>query len=95
MTGTTPGVDLGPVTLPLVFDRYTAFTLDRTNSTVFVGNRGNLDGSGRAAATLNLPRGLPVALIGRTLFHAFAVFDTPGSSRARFASNPFPLTLIP
>ena len=95
LTGTEPGVALGGATLPLVFDRYTAFTFAHTNSTVLVGNRGQLDGSGRAAATLNLPRGLPLSLIGRTLFHAYAVFEQPGTTRARFASNPFPLTLVP
>lgn len=37
------------------------------------------------------PRGLSPALIGRTLFHAYAAFDVPGTAQARFASNPFPL----
>jgi hypothetical protein len=95
MTGTAPGVDLGPVTLPLVLDRYTSFTLANANSALFPSSRGQLDGAGRASATVVLPPALSPALIGRTLFHAYVVFDTPGTGKAKFASNPFPLTLVP
>jgi hypothetical protein len=95
MTGTEPGLPLGPVTLPLVPDRYMAFSAAHPNSAFFVNSRGRLDAAGRATASLQLPTVLSTALIGRSLFHAYAVFDGPGTRRARFTSNPFPLTLVP
>lgn len=94
MTGTAPGVPLGPVTLPLVPDSYTSFVVAQTNTATFVENRGRLDAAGRAAPSIHLPPGLPAALIGHTFFHAYAVFGAPGPT-ALFASNPFPLTLVP
>lgn len=95
MTGTAPGIALGPVTLPLVPDAYTAFTLAQRNSAFFVASSGRLDAAGRAAPALNLAPGVSLSLIGAHLFHAGLVLDLPGTGAARFATNAFPLTLVP
>ena len=94
MTGTAPGIPLGAVTVPLFSDAYTRFTLTQPNTTVLVNTFGQLDSLGRATAVIHLRGGLPAALIGLTLFHAYAVFDLPWTGAAQFASNPFPLTLV-
>ncbi|MBI4878801.1 MAG: metallophosphoesterase [Planctomycetes bacterium] len=95
MSGTEPGLPLGALTLPLVPDWYMVVTIQAANSTVFASTFGALDGAGAAAAAVNLAPGLAASFVGTTLCHAYVVFDPPPASTACFASNPFPLTLLP
>lgn len=89
VTGTQPGQDLGPVTLPLNFDPYFAFTLTQPNSGILFNQIGILDGSGGANALLVVPPGLPGALAGFVFHHAYTLLGVP------FVSNPAPARLVP
>ena len=93
-TGTEPGIPLSGVTLPLVVDGYLVTTFTRPNTPPLANSLGTLDGSGRATATLTLPAGLPPALAGLQVFHAFLALD-PVSQAVLFASSPARLTLAP
>jgi hypothetical protein len=89
-TGTLPGVNLGNLHVPLNPDVYTNFTIGNANSTILKSTRGTLDANGRAAASFNVPSGLP-AMAGFTLHHAYVVHDSSG--RLFMASNAVPLKL--
>ncbi len=53
----------------------------------------SLDESGKATATLTLPKGIPTSLVGTTVHHAYmAVTLAPFSFD--FASNAVPLKLV-
>ncbi|MEM7204896.1 MAG: aryl-sulfate sulfotransferase [Planctomycetota bacterium] len=90
-SGTSPGLPVRGVTLPLVPDPYLIFTANASAAGVppFLGT---LDGAGNASATLFLPP-LPV-LAGLTLHHAYAVFDT-ATRQVTHVSNPVPLRYEP
>lgn len=92
ITGTSPGVPLGPVTIPLRPDPYTNLTIAFANSAAFTNTRGILDASGNAKASLNLPRGYndPQA-IGTRLYHAYIVYDAAGYY---LASNPVEARIV-
>lgn len=92
-SGTAPGFAVGGVVLPLVADGYTDFTLASANAGVFSGTFGNLDGCGRATASIVLPGGSDAALAGLALNHAFLTIDT-GTFAPDFASNASPLNLV-
>ena len=87
-TGTKPGVTLpspvGSVTLPLVPDIYTDFTIALANTAPWVKTRGTLDATGKAQASIVLPK-VPSAL-GVVLYHAYLVYDPKGNFY--MASNP-------
>ena len=89
VTGTTPGIPLLGVNIPLNFDLYTSFTIANPNVLPLLGFRGGLDASGRASASFVLPGGLVNGSV--TLYHAYVVFDSTG--RFYCASNSRPLKL--
>ncbi|MFQ5505597.1 MAG: FG-GAP-like repeat-containing protein, partial [Planctomycetota bacterium] len=78
MTGTHPGIRLGPVILPLHLDAYTFLTLRMPNIPPFLRTLGLLDASGKAQAAFVMPRGLPPSLAGLELNHAFVTSGRPG-----------------
>jgi hypothetical protein len=92
-SGTTPGINLDGLNLPLNFDSYTNFTLSAPN-TFIAGSLGLFDGLGRATATLNVPAGLSPAAIGLTLSHAYFVMDN-GTFAVVETSMPANLTVVP
>jgi hypothetical protein len=90
MDGGAPrGMPLGKVTLLLNTDGYFWFTVLCPN-TLIANSIGVLDGSGKATATVQVPRLSPV-LIGLRFYHAFIAFR----SSIDYASTPVPLTLGP
>jgi hypothetical protein len=90
-TGTFPGVPLDHgVTIPLVVDGYTYFTLD--GAPHIVGQVGSLDIAGKASATIDIPPGLGY-LAGLTIHHAFVWFDL--AIFALRASDPVSTLLVP
>ncbi len=91
VTGTKPGVPLGGVVVPLRYDFYTDFTVAAPNSTVLSTSRGTLDAKGRGKATLNVPKGLPSAAVGATIYHAFITFT---GTTIHMASNPVSVLLV-
>ena len=95
LSGTAPGIPIGSIELPLVQDDYTIFSLWNANLGWFGNTSGLLDGSGTAQASLTLPSGLPPTFAGLTAYHAFMVYTSPRLRSADFASNAFPLTLLP
>ena len=80
LSGTSPGVTIGSVQVPLNPDFYTDFSLSGSPQ-FYTGFLGTLDADGRASATFTLPPGL--ALPPLQLHHAFVAFDGQGAiSRA-------------
>ena len=91
-SGTSPGIDLGAFTLPLVLDLYTRSTLLLANSALLPGSFGPLDAIGHRAAAVDLPSGVSPALAGLELHHACVLFS--GGSVVG-VSNAAPLELAP
>ena len=95
-SGTSPGLPLDGLLLPLNVDGYTLATLMEPNRPPLGNTYGLLDAGGRATATITVPTGLPAGLAGLTLHHAFAVVELlPALLHVVHVSNAVPLTLTP
>ena len=90
-SGTTPGLPLGAVTLPLNADAYTNFVL-ANGSLVFAPASGFLGLDGRATTTLTIPA-LPSVVGPVTAHHAFLALSVFPAITIDFASNPVALVL--
>jgi hypothetical protein len=90
ITGTTPGVNLLSVHIPLNPDLYTDVAMGAVNTTVFTTFKGTLDANGFATASFNVPANLPLPP-GFTFDHAYVVYDASG--KFYMASNAVPLRL--
>jgi hypothetical protein len=95
LSGTSPGIPVDSVVLPLNFDGYLNFTLTVPNSTVLSTSLGFLSGGGAATTRFNLPAGAVPALAGSTVNHATLVLDIPGTGVAQIASQAVPCSLVP
>ena len=93
-TGTSPGLPVDGVVLPLVVDAYLLLTLNQPFG-LFQGTFGFLDASGAATASLVVPPGSDPALAGLVLHHAGLVVDLVGTGQASWATNAVPLELLP
>jgi hypothetical protein len=91
LTGTSPGIQVDGLTLPLVFDSYTVDTLLLANQGSWQQTFGFLDGTGQASAALVPPDGSPPGPAGAVLYHAAAVFGP--TLTVVFTSNPVLLSL--
>ena len=89
-TGTTPGINLLGVHIPLNPDLYTIIAMGAVNGKEFTNFRGTLDANGLANASFNVPANLPFPA-GFTFHHAYVVYDASG--RFYMASNAVPLRL--
>lgn len=89
-SGTTPGFPLGSVSVPLVFDRYTRFTLDAAGGPILPDAIGLVPGSGRAKLHVVLPPGGMSELVGETLHHAVVLTD-----HLDLVTEAVPLQLLP
>jgi hypothetical protein len=94
LSGTDPGLTLGPWTLPLNPDTYFFNGLKEPDQAPAQDFLGVLDGLGDAHASVVLPPGLASAWAGTTVHHAFAVLEL-GQGAVTFVSNPAPLLLEP
>jgi hypothetical protein len=92
LSGTSPGIPVGSITVPLNFDGYLLYTVTNPNLFPLTNSLGALDGAGRATAAFGLPAGFPPSLAGLVVHHAFVVLGTTGLLEA---SNALPVTLIP
>lgn len=91
-SGTTPGMPLGPVTLPLNADPYLMLLAGSPNG--LIGNSmGVLDAAGNATANFYGVR-LPAAAANVLVHHAYLVFS-PGFAGFDLASNAVPMTWMP
>ncbi len=88
LLGTTPGIPLGSVTVPIRFDPF--FTNLMLNPAFFPGNSGVLDGSGQKSANVFLPPGIGHLLVGFNAYFAY-VSGAPFS----YASEPVVVTVVP
>lgn len=91
-SGTTPGLAIELVTLPLVPDAYFEITKDNPSLPYFGNFLGLLDGSGQATASLIIGPGANPGLAGLELNHAYLVIS--GGSVVT-ASNPIQVDLVP
>jgi hypothetical protein len=76
VSGSAPGLPLGPGVLPLTPDPYFNFTLTQVNSALLPTSFGNLDAAGSASSSLVVAPGSSPTLAGLIVHHAFAVLDS-------------------
>ena len=95
LTGTAPGIPLGGgITLPLVIDSYTIFSVENTNQPPIFGNTlGVLDGMAAATSTFTLPPGIAGPAVGLSLHHASLILDP--SLAPAYATNPISVRIDP
>jgi len=90
ITGTTPGVSLNGIHIPLNIDIYTQMAMENVMANPpFKNFRSLLDANGGATAQFVVPPN--VVSVGFTLYHAYIVFDAAGTFHC--ASNPVSVTL--
>ncbi|MDF1801213.1 MAG: hypothetical protein P1V81_18760 [Planctomycetota bacterium] len=93
-SGTTPGLPLGDVTLPLNFDAFTTASLLGADGPLFQNTFAPLDAFGQGSASLSVPPGLSPSFAGLTLNAAFLTLD-PITLAVEYASDTTSLTLLP
>jgi hypothetical protein len=89
VSGTEPGIPLpgGMAILPVNWDFFTNIVINLANTAIFDNFLGTLDGTGSAAATLNMP---PVpGAAGITMYYAYAL-NNPWD----FVSNPLAVEIV-
>lgn len=92
-SGTTPGIDIDGLNLPLNVDTYLLDTLNNPNVIPMIDSLGFLDADGQANALWNLPPGvLSASEVGVTADHAALVLDLVFGN-VTFTSNAVSLTL--
>jgi len=92
ITGTSPGIPVGPFVVPLEPDVYFLLTASNPNFPPLSTSLGTLDSTGGGAAQFSLPPLSSPSLVGAEAFHAYVVL---GPSLVEFASNWMPLKLVP
>ncbi|MEM7205638.1 MAG: hypothetical protein AAF628_35610 [Planctomycetota bacterium] len=93
-SGTSPGLTIGGVPVPLNADQYFHTSIATAGIGPFHNTLGTLDRSGRAAAELRLPPGLPPSLVGLTLHHVVLVPDARWR-QLQLVGNTIALRLLP
>lgn len=94
-SGTSPGIVLDGLQLPINVDNYTLHTLMFPNSGVFNASQAWLDSNGNATAGVVVSPGvLDSSLVGFSLHHAFVAFDYQ-TQQILHASNAQSLDLLP
>ncbi|QDU67885.1 hypothetical protein [Engelhardtia mirabilis] len=88
LSGTSPGIPIGPGVLPLNLDAYLNATLSAPAGVGLTNSSNFLNGDGSENATLTVPAGLGV-LAGLTANHAYVVLDlgTFGISKVSSAAS--------
>ena len=95
LSGTTPGIPLGAVTLPLNQDALLRFTLGNPNLLPLQQTLGLLGATGNAsAAFLAPPRFLPLELVGQDLAFAALLVDLD-TFNVTWATNPVRVNVHP
>jgi hypothetical protein len=91
--GTTPGIQLGAIHIPLNVDPWFELTLAQHNSPVFRNSLGTLDANGKGQSAIVLPQNSLADLIGLSVYHAYVVLDQ--DFLWQMASNPVKITFVP
>ena len=94
-SGTSPGIVVDGLPLPLNVDPYFLFTLSNPNSTVLANTFNLLAPDGTNSASLSLGPGISPALAGLTLNHAFMVITLAPLPLVSFVSDQAKLLLAP
>ena len=92
LSGTSPGVPLGSVLLPLNLDAYGLYTLNHPNEDPLHDSFGSLDAFGSLMEMYFAPSFSIPGLIGQTIHHACIVLQPGGVA---VASNPVALAVGP
>lgn len=92
ISGTSPGLAIGGITIPLNPDAYTTQTLLSANQAPFVNTLGLLDANGQATAALVLP---PAALVGLAGLRADHAAVTLAGPQVTAATGTVPLVVTP
>jgi hypothetical protein len=92
LSGISPGINLGPITLPLNFDGYFLATLNNPNAFPLTNSAGTLNGSGGAVASFALPAGFGAVPPGTLFDHAYLLVPAPGFD---FTSNAVVIRIDP
>jgi hypothetical protein len=92
ISGTSPGLQLDGVHIPINIDAYTAFTISNANSALLVNTSGFTFGT--ASASLVVPAGFDPSLVGITLHHT-CITQSLFTGAVTFATNSVPTTLLP
>jgi len=93
-SGTSPGLTVGGVAVPLNLDSYLLLTIEKANIAPFQATFGVLNGSGKAVGLIALPPGSPAALAGTSLVHASLMLD-PVLLTPLASTSAAPLVLLP
>lgn len=94
VTGTSPGIPVDGVVVPLALDAYTLSLLSSFGGLPIPMSLGFLDADGRATAELIVPAGTDPTLAGVVGYHAFLTLN-PFLLLADFASNAVTVDLVP
>jgi hypothetical protein len=89
LSGTSPGLPLGSLLLPLNYDSYTDYLLLNPGAPPVAGGLGTLDALGKGTASFSLPPASPLGLFGLTGHHAFLVIGP--TLDVVFTSNAMPV----
>ena len=92
LSGTTPGFPLSGLAIPLNFDAYTTFTINKVNTAPLAGSFGVLDADGQATCSLTIPAGAFPWLAGQRADHAYGVIQV---TTAQAVSNPAGVDFLP
>ncbi len=93
-TGTSPGLMIDGLLLPLVPDWYSNFLLNASTAAILMPKLGLLDAKGTRQVVFKLPSGLDPSLAGTVLYHAFVTF-VPVTLEVTHTSNAVSMTAVP
>lgn len=94
VSGTSPGIGVNALVLPLNFDAYLQFTAGTPNTPPLLNGFAILDADGEGQAQFALPPGTTPALAGLDASHAYLLFDL-ATLQADFVSNAVSIELAP
>jgi hypothetical protein len=95
LSGTSPGLPVGDLVLPLQLDPYFLLTLTALSASPLTQSFGILAApDGSASASFALPAGAPSPLVGAVANHAYVVLD-PLTGAVEDVSNAFPVSFLP
>ncbi len=96
VSGTSPGLPLDGLVLPLIVDQYMFHTLLTPNQPPLAGSLGLLSAAGDSSATFTVPPQLPPIWVGTTFYHAYVVLEaTPTLLRVVYASDFVSALIVP
>jgi hypothetical protein len=90
LNGTSPGLPIGSVVLPVNPDVWFNYTINHPNQGPLVNSLGFLNGIGQSTGAFAIPAGTTPALVGLTVNHAYMLGPV-----INFSSNPVSISFLP